>query len=149
VNGRTVELGAHAGVEDVAVATLVFASGAVATLTSVWHQVLSRPSNRRLEVLCEDGMVEVVPEWAGPLTVTTTRGAEAVACPPPAWLAGLEVEDRWRGAVAAYAPQAHAFLTAVATGAPPAPGLPVAVAAHRLADAAYRSAAAGGTPITL
>ncbi len=116
VSGRTVELGAHPGVEDVAVATLVFASGAVATLTSVWHQVLTRPSNRWLEVLCEEGVVHVVREWAGPLTVTTSRGTESVDCPAPAWVADLTVEDRWRGAVAAYAPQARAFLTAVATG---------------------------------
>ena len=149
VSGRTVELGAHPGVEDVAVGTLVFASGAVATLTSVWHQVLSRSSNRWLEVLCEHGVVSVVREWAGPLTVTTSRGAETVDCPPPAWLAGLPVEERWQGAVAAYAPQALAFLTAVGSGATPAPGLPVAVAAHRLADAVYRSAATGGQAVTL
>ena len=146
VSGRTVELGAHPGVEDVAVATLAFASGAVATLTSVWHQVLSRPSNRWLEVLCEHGVVNVVHEWAGPLTVTTSGGAETVACPPPAWVAELRVEDPWWGAVAAYAPQALAFLTALAAGDPPAPGFGVAVAAHRLADALYRSAAAGGVP---
>jgi predicted dehydrogenase len=41
------------GIEDLSVATLGFANGAVGSLTSVWHDVLARPSLRRIEVFCE------------------------------------------------------------------------------------------------
>jgi predicted dehydrogenase len=39
-----------------------------------------------------------------------------------------------------------AFVTAVAAGTPASPDLAEALPAHRAAEAAYRSAAAGGTP---
>lgn len=41
------------------------------------------------------------------------------------------------------------FIDAVQQGNPPAPGLDEAVAAHRVVDACYRSAGAGGGPISL
>ena len=50
-------------------------------------------------------------------------------------------------AVRAYAEADRAFLDAVAAGRPPEPGLDVALEAHRLIEAAYRSAALGGAPI--
>ena len=49
----------------------------------------------------------------------------------------------------AYVEADRAFVDAVVSGAPPAPSLDDALVAHRLVDAAYRSAAAGGVPITL
>ena len=149
VTARTANFAGHPGVEDVAVATLRFGGGVTASLTSVWHQVMSRPSTRALEVLCEHGVVAVGDEHAGPLVVTTDDGTRTVTCEPPPEVADLPVDDRWRRAVAAYAPQALAFVTAVADGRPPAPDLGVALAAHRLADAVYRSAAAEGAPVAL
>lgn len=149
VTARTANFAGRPGVEDVAVATIRFAGGATASLTSVWHQVMARPSTRALEVLCEHGVASVADEHAGPLLVTTDEGARAVDVPPPVEVADLPVDDRWRRAVALYAPQALAFLAAVADGRPPAPDLGVAVAAHRLADAVYRSAADGGAPVAL
>ena len=50
-------------------------------------------------------------------------------------------------AVRAYVEADRAFIDAVTAGRPPAPGLDVALEAHRLVDAAYRSAAGGGAPI--
>ena len=61
---------------------------------------------------------------------------------------GLPIEEPWLRYAGVYAPQALGFLTALAEGRTPAPGLDVAVAAHRLADAVYRSAALGGAPVT-
>jgi UDP-N-acetyl-2-amino-2-deoxyglucuronate dehydrogenase len=40
------------GIEDVAVASFTFASGVPGTLTTVWHDMLERPNERRVEVLC-------------------------------------------------------------------------------------------------
>ena len=47
----------------------------------------------------------------------------------------------------AYVEADRAFVDAVTGGRAPDPGLGVALAAHRLVDAAYRSAAGGGVPI--
>lgn len=151
ITARTANFAGHPGVEDVAVATLRFTSGATASLTSVWHQVLARPSTRHLEVFCEHGVVQVADERPGQLVVTAAGGEGPVTrrCPPPPELVGLPVDERWRKALVVYAAQALAFVTAVAEGRPPAPDLGVALAAHRLADAVYRSAAAKGEPIAL
>jgi predicted dehydrogenase len=52
-------------------------------------------------------------------------------------------------AVRAYADADRAFVDAVVAGHAPEPGLDVALVAHRLVDAAYRSADAGGVPVAL
>ena len=44
---------ASTGIEDSVSALFRFAGGATGTLSSVWHDVLSRPSQRRIEVFCE------------------------------------------------------------------------------------------------
>ncbi len=147
VSARTANFAGHPGIEDVAVATVGFASGATASLVSVWHQVLARPSTRWLEVLCEHGVVAAPDEHLAPLRLVTDAGLEEVAVAPPPWTAELRADDRWRAALTDYAPQSRAFLEALDDGRAPAPGLDVALDAHRLADAAYRSAAGGGTPV--
>ena len=53
VMAHTANFAGHQGVEDVAAVTLVHESGATSTLVSVWHSVMSRPSTRRVEILCE------------------------------------------------------------------------------------------------
>ena len=40
----------HDGIEDTAAVQFTYADGSVAQLTSIWHQVLTRESSRRLEV---------------------------------------------------------------------------------------------------
>ena len=148
VSAVTANYAGHEGVEDVAVATLRFASGATATLASVWHQVLTRPSTRYLEVFCEQGIVAVGNEHSGPLTLTTAAGLEERPCPEPDWVRDLPIAEPWRTYAGHYAIQARSFLEALAAGTPPWPGLDVAVEAHRVADAVYRSAAQGGRPVT-
>jgi predicted dehydrogenase len=147
--GRTASFAQLPGIEDVAVVTLTHDSGATATLASVWHQVSTRASSRSLEVICEEGIVSLLDEWTGPLTVITGAGTEVRACPHPSWLAGLGLTGLLGESATAYVPQARAFLEALADGRSPEPGLEVAVAAHRAADAAYRSAAEGGAPVPL
>jgi predicted dehydrogenase len=108
--------------------------------------VLSRPSQRRVEVFCRDAVFTLDGDWHGPVStesggsdghgrVTTVEGSnltEAVA-----ELDGLGVN-----------PDA-AFLDAVRHRRPAYPDFAVALEAHRLADAAYRSAAQGGVPVVL
>ena len=59
-----------AGIEDLAVVTLRYASGAIGTLTSVWHDLLERPSLRRVEVLCERGFFVLEGDVFGPVRWT-------------------------------------------------------------------------------
>ncbi len=64
------------GIEDVVTANLSFASGTVGSLISVWHDVLERPSLRRVEFLCERLHVTVEGDWFGPVRWTFTGEPE-------------------------------------------------------------------------
>jgi predicted dehydrogenase len=150
VTARTENFAGHEGVEDVAAVTLSFASGMEAQLTSVWHDILSRGSTRRIEIFCRGGMVRLSNEFRGPLHIQTSAGKEVRECPSPSWVDALPLADDEIGlAVRAYVEADRAFADAVLEGRPPEPSLGEALVAHRLVDAAYRSAAVGGTPIAL
>jgi len=121
------------GIEDVVVATLAYEGGATASLTSVWHDVLSRPSLRYVEVLCERAWLAVDSDWYGPLRMTTNDGQvvyEGEGLPTPPNPDG-------------------AFVAAARDGRPAFPDFSVALRAHEVVDALYRSAASGGTPCAL
>jgi predicted dehydrogenase len=150
VVARTANHAGHHGIEDLAAVTLSFGTGLEAQLTSVWHDILSRGSTRRMEVFCRAGMVWLDDEFRGPLHVQTSEGTEVRACPSPPWVDALPLADDEVGlALRAYVEADRAFVDAVIAGRPPEPGLEVALEAHRLVDAAYRSADDGGAPIGL
>ena len=68
---------------------------------------------------------------------------------PPEWAGRLQVPEVYAKGLAAYAAPTKAFLDALGVAGPAAVGHPsaaTALAAHRLVDRAYASAAAGGTP---
>ena len=136
---------AHPGIDDVAAVTFTFPDGAVATLTSVWHQILTRGSTRRLEVFCEDALLWLDDDLLGPLHVETSAGVTTVPTEPPPWVRQLDPPPVLARAVAEYAPPTKAFLDALAAGAGAGgePDAATALAAHRLVDAAYRSATTG------
>ena len=52
LSARTANFSGHEGIEDLATVSLSFASGLEAHLTSVWHNILSRGSTRRIELFC-------------------------------------------------------------------------------------------------
>jgi len=141
LSATTRELHGHPGIEDVAAARLDFASGATATLTSVWHDVLERPSQRRVEVFCENLHLAVEGDFVGPVRWQLTGEPEQV-------LEGDELIEALR---AAGDPDpgnpATAFLTAVRDGTRASPSLADALPAHRLVDAMYASAASGGAVV--
>jgi predicted dehydrogenase len=123
----------------VAPVSLQFAGGAVASLTSVWHDNLARPSLRRVEVLCERRFVALAgDDWLGPVHWEDADGTTGS-------LEGAPLEHE----VPLAGPRnpADAFLVAAASGAPAWPDVHTALAAHRLADACYRSADLGGAPV--
>lgn len=138
----------HEGVEDLASVQLGFEGGGSAALVSVWHRVASRPSTRRLEVFCEDALLWLDDDNMGPLHVETSEGVEERTADLPPWVDGFGLPDEFVKPLALYATQDQEFLDDLAAGrAPAGPGVSDALAAHRLVDAAYRSAAAGGSPV--
>ena len=137
----------HHGIDDVAALTLRYEHGAMATLVSVWHQVLSRPSLRRLEVFCEQALLWTDDDYLGPLHVETADGAIEVPGSLPGWAGELDVPDEFRAPLAQYAEPSKAFLDALSDDGDRAQGWPdaaTALDAHRIVDAAYRSASDGG-----
>ena len=116
----------------------------------MWHDILSRGSTRRVEVFCQEGFVWLEDEFRGPLHIQTSAGTEVRACPSPAWVDELPLaHDEIGLALRAYVEADRGFVDAITQGRAPDPGLEVALEAHRLVDAAYRSAAQGGQPIDL
>ncbi len=133
------------GIEDVMAVSVRFDSGATGTLTSVWHDNLARPSLRRVEVLCERRLVTIEgDDWFGPVHWQDADGTTAT-------LEGPALADAVAAASLLEGPTNPdgAFLTAAMRGEPAFPGFDVAVAAHRVADATYRSAARGGALVTM
>ena len=138
---RTAEFHGIAGIEDLAVASLAFESGALATLTSVWHDILDRPSLRRVEVFCEHAFYVLEGDVDGPVhwTLDGDHGSlagEALL----AHVADLGITIRNPDA---------AFIEAVRDGTPAHPAFAEAMRAHVVAAALYRSAAGAtqGTPV--
>lgn len=150
VSCRTSSFFGHDGVEDLATASFVYPSGTIATLVSVWHQVLTRGSTRRLEVFCESAHLWTDDDTSGPLHIETSSGHEVRECPPPEWVDTLPIDDEvQRRALGLYGEASRRFLACVSAGTAGSPGASDAVAAHRLVDAAYRSASDGGLPVVL
>lgn len=142
VGGRSAEFHELAGIEDVAVAVLAFASGAVASLTSVWHDVLARPSMRHVEVFCERAYLVLEGDALGPVRWSRADGSSGVL-EGDALLAALAE----RG-TALRNPDAG-FVEAVEAGTAATPDFADALGAHVLADAFYRSARSGGAPVAV
>ncbi len=133
------------GIEDSIAVLARFASGATATLSSIWHDITSRPSQRRIEVFCERALFTIEGEWFGPVHIEavgpdgeerTTLEGEALG----QWLADRQIDVEW--------PQSR-FLRAIRAGDECSPTFTDALRAHQVVDAAYRSAANGGASIPI
>jgi predicted dehydrogenase len=152
VTGTVREIHGYPGIDDVAVARLDFANGAVASLTSIWHDIVDRPSLRNVEVFCENLYVHLDGEATSPLTwqftgepVQTLAGdALARACIDAGLATGREIAPVPGGAM--FNPLTS-FLDAIAAGAPSPLPLREALPAHRIVDAIYASADRGATTV--
>lgn len=138
---RSSELHGIDGIEDVVVATLSLRDGGHVALISVWHDVLARPSLRRIEVLCERAWFCLENDWFGP--VSWTSDGDAGTLEGEALMA--EVERRGLR----HPNPDGAFAAAVAAGVPAWPDFRTGLRAHTVVDALYRSAASGGTSVTV
>jgi predicted dehydrogenase len=127
-----------AGIEDVAVATLQFASGAIGSLVSIWHDLLERPSLRRMEVFCERAYFWLENDYDGPVHWSRPGGDEGS-------LGGAQLLEVLTAAGRPPRDPDLAFIEAVGSDQPAQPDVRVARRAHVLAEVLYRSAAAGGS----
>lgn len=134
----------HPGIENVAQVTFQHAGGVCSTLTSVWHDVTSRQSSRHLEIFCADQRLETHHDYFG--SIGMERGdspratlsndevlAQFLACE------GMEPRDEDLRGLAGLSDRR--FLQAAASASPARPDFRDALAAHRIVDACYRSAA--------
>jgi myo-inositol 2-dehydrogenase / D-chiro-inositol 1-dehydrogenase len=150
VGARAASLFDHPGIDDATTVTFRYADGSTATIISVWHQILARGSVRRLELFCEEALLWTDDDYLGPLHVETNAGEELVEGAPPPWVNRLEVPEVLAKPLAQYAEPNKAFLETLNRDGSDARGYPdveIALAAHRLVDHAYQSAAAGGRPV--
>jgi predicted dehydrogenase len=138
----------HDGVEDYVAVELAFASGLRAQLVNVWHDMLQRPSNRRLEIFCRRGFIASEADMRGDIALQ--RGDDAVEM-----VRWPVVHERfsallgraehafadWYGVP--YLLQDLSFIEALLDERDPDPGLAVGVEAQRLATAVYEAAERG------
>lgn len=135
----------HAGIEDYVAVELLFESGVRAQLVNIWHDMLQRPSNRRLEIICQRGFLASEADMMGEVLVQ--RGDE-----PLSVLSWPEIAARfaarlgraddtfrdWYGVP--YLLQDLSFIEALLAERDCDPGLAAGVEAQRLAAAVYAAA---------
>ncbi len=125
-----------AGIEDAVAVVAQFESGANATLSTLWHDVTSRPSQRRIEVFCERALITLEDEWSGPVHVERDAPAGAIRQTIQndelsSWLERRGIQSDWPH---------DSFLRAIREGGSATPSFADALRAHRIADAIYLSA---------
>jgi predicted dehydrogenase len=150
VAGVVREFHGHPRIDDVAVARLDFAGGGVGALTSIWHDLTDRPSQRHVEFFSERLQLTLDGTPDGPITWQ-------FAGEPTASLHGRELAERCAdgdheivdvGTGAMFNPLTP-FLRALRDGTPAPLPLGTALPAHRLVDAVYASADAGGVGVDM
>lgn len=132
------------GIEDRAIVGLGFKSGMTATLISLWHDVERRPSNRLVEIFYEKGFITTDDEFAG--TVKIQFGNGVLKTLPrddvtKVYLEKIQLEKTKADAIAQspYGFEDLEFIRAISEGRKPNPGFEVAIAAHEVVDAIYKS----------
>lgn len=130
------------GIEDVVSATYRLVGGGTASLTSVWHDLLERPSLRRIEVLCERGFFALEGDVFGPVRWSRPGGDEGS-------IEGAELVAALEDADGPVRNPDGAFIEAVGSGEPAHPDFASALRPHLLVDATYRSCARGGEPVAV
>jgi predicted dehydrogenase len=143
VSARSANFHGLDGIEDSVATTVGFADGGVGTMTSVWHDILERPSLRRVEVFCERAWIVLEEDdWFGPVSWVRLGGERRT-------VRGSDLVDECEARGIAMPNPDGDFIGCIVDGRPAWPDFDVALRAHRLADAVYRSAASGGDAVAV
>ncbi len=153
VSGSVREVHGYPRIDDVAVARLEFDNSGIASLTSIWHDIIDRPSLRHIEIFSENLYLHLDGEATSPLTwqftgepVQTLEGESlARACIDAGTARARDLAPVAGGAM--FNPLT-AFLDAIANGVDSPLPLREALPAHRIVDAIYASADAGGVVVS-
>jgi len=136
-------------IEDAAKVDLCLASGMNGTMFSIWHDVLNRHSNRRVEIFHERAYHALECEFCGELTVMENEDpGERLILEPEVnrrfWARrGIEDDKLQRLSTDFGAWEDYLFCKGAMEGKQLGPGFEVAVRAHELVDACYQSAKTG------
>lgn len=135
----------YPGVEDYVAVEIEFDSGVRAQLVTLWHNVLQRPSNRRLEVFCINGFLASDHDMAGPVTEQLGDGEEQVIPTEEVLARFAHSIGRADHPLAAwfaipYMLQDLCFVEALLEDRAPAPDVRAGLEAQRLAEAVYAAA---------
>ncbi len=134
------------GIEDSVTALLEVPDGPSITLTTLWHEMTARRSERRLEVIGTRGRVVVEGDFSG--TVEHQRaGGQPVTLEQSAVLELVARRERFDEDETVLARQVPLedlwFARALLEGRPPTPSIEEGLAAHRTVEGIYRVAASG------
>ena len=131
------------GIEDVVAASVQFANGAVGTLTTIWHDNLSRPSLRHVEVFCENRTVIISgDDWFGPVTWSDADGTTGS-------LAGDALLEKTQPLAFGHPNPDAAFVLAAIDGVEAYPSFEIALEAHRVVEAMYESTRRNGDSVAV
>ena len=129
------------GIEDAVAASLQFSNGAIGSLVTVWHDNLSRPSLRHVEIFCENRTVIIAgDDWFGPVTWSDADGTTGE-------LSGEELLARTAPLAVGHANPDAAFVRAAVNNEPGFPDFSIALEAHRIVEAMYRSVRNDGNSV--
>jgi myo-inositol 2-dehydrogenase / D-chiro-inositol 1-dehydrogenase len=135
------------GIEDIGLMQLEFAAGFHGQLTSIWHGVSQRASNRRMEVLCENLMLAIDDDVGESIYLHRGNG-------PAERMEKAEVMRRFEDIILRerpyllpmrdllelpYALEDASFLAAIRGETEPDPPLAAGIAVQRIVEAAYES----------
>jgi len=131
------------GIEDTVSVSFRFRAGGTGILSSTWHDVPGRGSNRRFELFGERARFEA--EGNAAETIRWEYRADEVHEATVA----EQISEAARVGLVLPGNADVGFVEAVATGRQAYPDFSVVLRAHELVDAVYRSADAGGAAIEL
>jgi predicted dehydrogenase len=143
VRGEVKCFAGYQGIEDLAAVQFEFESGAFGQLTSAWHNITKRESNRYMEAFFENGFVSSAYDFFGTVGHQVGDGEFSV-------IAEEEVLSRYLSSIGLVGPEYNSlwfmqgledyhFLRALETGTAPYPDFGVALKAHEIVEAIYRS----------
>ncbi len=138
----------HPGIEDYMAVELEFVSGLRAQLVNVWHNMVQRPSNRRLEIFCENAFIACEGDFNADIICQYGDGPQEVVPALEVLRRFLEHHPNAPPGLAdlygiAYLVQDYEFIRSLRHGTPTHPSIQIGVEAQLLAAATYHAARTG------